>query len=373
MPTSCWEREPAVCGLDRLVHHDGAGHATAVPVSSSPAVVTGAGVVFAAGDGTVRFYDRELSKVFWRQRLDSPVYASLVVDAERRHVVVAATSGLVVCFDLRGSVVWSTETGVPVYATPTRLPGSDVLMIAAFTSRAIGLDLATGVILFDRAVPRPWHAEHGGSAAHRDPYASPVATANGTAVLACGEHALCLAPDGTELWRHDLGVAVKASPVAIHETGDVMMCPVDGRCVFMDSATGSERGHTRLGAKVIGSPAVSEGVVVAGTQHGTVTAFDADARAVRWTAPFGASREYTSFTVLPNGDFAATSTRGNIVALRRADGGFLWETTQVLGLVEHETAMDITPVVGPDGSMYCASYTGSIYHFRFQPTREEDQ
>jgi len=76
---------------------------------------------------------------------------------------------------------------------------------------------------------------------------------------------------------------------------------------------------------------------------------------------------------MPDGNLIATSSRGNIIGRRRDDGGFLWETSQRLGLPDHDPAMDITPMAGPDGSMYCGSYSGVIYHFRFQPLDGELQ
>jgi hypothetical protein len=72
--------------------------------------------------------------------------------------------------------------------------------------------------------------------------------------------------------------------------------------------------------------------------------------------------------VLPNGDFIAVNGRGNIVCLGRDTGTFQWESSQVLGLPDHEPSMDITPVAAPDGNLYCASYDGDVYRFFFQPT-----
>ncbi len=367
-----WTREPAVCGY-RMLTYDNVrlGRKIPVPISATPAVISGVGVLVGSDDGYVRLYDRTLAKVYWERRLDSGIYASLVVDAARRHVVVAATSGLVVCFDLRGWLVWSVRPGYPVFATPTVLPDADMLVIAAFHSRCVGLRLATGSVVFDRALPKPWHADHGGSAAFRDPYASPVTTADGNVIVCCAEHVLCIRADGAELWRHTVGHSIKASPVAVHETGEIAVFPVDGRCLFLDGTTGRPLDEVFLGAKVTGSAAVSRNVLAVGTQLDTVTGLDVRTHQIVWRAPQGAPRSYTSFSVLPEGDFIATSQRGNAVCLQRDSGRFRWETSQVLGLPDHEPAMDITPIAGPDGSLYCASYSGVIYRFAFQPVATE--
>lgn len=359
-----WRCEPTVHGYRALTYkrQETGGHVP-VPVCATPAVVVGAGVVVAGYDGYVSFHSRFLDKSYWRRRLDSPVYASLVVDASRRHVVAASTSGTVTCLDLRGEEVWSRTVESPVLATPTLLPGSDVLVVAAFGGQCIGLDLGSGEPVFSCALPRPWHE---GSAAHRDPYASPASTTEGTAIVCCAEHVLCVDPDGAERWRRDLGHTVRASPAVLPEEMTVAVATVDGRCHFLDTRDGAYRGAVELGGKVVASPAVSGGVLAVGTQHGAAYGVDIRTREIAWRAPGYAPREYTSFTVLPDGSFLATSVRGNAFALRRDDGRFLWETSQVMGLAGHDPAMDTTPVVGSDGSMYCGSYTGMLYHFLFR-------
>ncbi|MFE0181239.1 outer membrane protein assembly factor BamB family protein [Streptomyces olivaceus] len=363
-----WDREPVVCGYRKLTNHDRrTGSKVTVPVSATPAVVSEVGVVVGSDDGYVRFFSRGLDRLYWERRLNSGIYASLVVDRRRRHVVVISTAGLAVCFDLRGNLVWSAETGAPVCATPVVLPGSDLLVIAAFHSRCVGLNLETGERVFDRNLPRPWHAEHGGTASYRDPYASPVGTADGYVIICCAEDVLCLRPDGTEVWCHRADEGIKASPVALHATAEVVVCLTDGRCLFLDSRTGTRRADLSVGGKVTASPAVSGGIIAVGTAQGRVIGLEVSTRRPAWEVDDGAPRAYTSFSVLPTGDFVATTARGNVVCLNAADGRFRWESSQVLGLAEHEPEMDISPVAGPDGRMYCASYSGDVYEFRFRP------
>jgi outer membrane protein assembly factor BamB len=244
-------------------------------------------------------------------------------------------------------------------------------MIAAFRSCCVGLQLETGERLFHLRVPEPWHASVGGAASYRDPYASPAITAEGAAILCCAEHVLCLAADGSELWRHDAGHSIKASPVALQDTAEVAVCTVDGRCIFLDSRSGRLVAETFLDGKIIGSPALSGDMLAVGTQCDEVTALHVRTHQIAWKSRQGAPRSYTSFSILPDGNFIATASRGNVVCLRREDGRFLWESSQVLGLPDHEPAMDITPVAGPDGSLYCASYTGVLYYFRFRPNHLE--
>ncbi|WP_107473967.1 outer membrane protein assembly factor BamB family protein [Streptomyces sp. TP-A0874] len=368
-----WDTEPAVCGYTRLLHHnERLGTDIPVPVSASPVAVPGAGAVVGTYDGLVRFHNRALSRTYWQTALGAPVYASLVADRRRQRVVAATTAGRIVCLDLRGRTVWQAEAETPVYATPAVVPAADLLVVAGFGSRCLGFDLATGKRRFARELPAPWHAEDG-SAAHRDPYASPAATTTGSTVVACAEHVLALAPDGSERWRHELGHSVRSSPVVLHDRGEVAVCSVDGRCLFLDLDTGKPLGQVDLGGKVIASPVAAGGLLVAGTQHGRTVGIDVARRAVAWGAPGYGPREYTSYTLLPDGNLTFLSARGNAVGLRREDGHFLWETSQVLGLADHDPALDTTPVVAGDGSMYCGSYTGMLYHFRFRPEENDKE
>jgi outer membrane protein assembly factor BamB len=371
-PAVDWTREPAVCGYRRLTYHNGRlKRDIPVPVSATPAVVSGVGVVVASDDGYVRFLDQSLAKEFWQHRLDSSVYASLVVDPARRHVIVAATSGVVVCFDLRGTLMWRTDLATPVYATPAVMVRRGLLAVAAFRSRYFALDLATGAVKVDRPVPEPWHLKRGSVAAYRDPYASPAVTDEDTVIVCCAEHVLCLAPDGTDLWQREVGHAIKVSPAVLHDRGEVAVLPADGVCRFLDIVTGQEHGSLRLGAKITASPAVSGDILAIGAQDGRVFGLDVNTRRLAWTSSQGAPRSYTSMTVLPDGSFIATAERGNVIRLDRTDGAFGWESSQVLGLVDHEPAMDITPVAAPDGTMYCASYGGDLYQFAFRDSNEE--
>ncbi|MFF3377820.1 PQQ-binding-like beta-propeller repeat protein [Streptomyces sp. NPDC002680] len=365
-----WNDEPVVCGHRHFTHLRKDGQQVSVPVCATPVAVAGLGAIFATYDGRVRLWDSSLEKVYWERRLDNAVYASPVVDSARQAVVVATTSGLVRSLDLRGRTRWSSSVDGPVYATPTVLPSTDVLVIAAFGSRCIGLRLDTGAKVFDRELPRPWHAQWGGSAAHRDPYASPATLDTGDVAVGCAEHVVCLTPDGAQRWCRDLGTSVRASLVAIHSEGVLAVVTVDGRCTFLDSRTGEERGTVSLGGKVVGSPALSGTVLAVGTQDGIGFGVDVRTHEVCWRVPGAVPRDHSSYTVTPSGGFAVTTPRGNVVGLDRADGRFLWETSQLLGLADHDPALDVTPIVAPDGNMYCGSYSGMAYRFRFRPQQD---
>jgi outer membrane protein assembly factor BamB len=364
-----WGLEPAVCGYRKLTYDNRSLERTVnVPVSASPAVVSGLGVVVASDDGYLRFFDAPLRREFWHRRLDSSIYASIVVDQEKQRVIVAATSGLIQCVDLRGTLVWTAHADGQICATPVTIAKSQVVVFPVFPGRCLGIDLDSGEQVFDRPVPAPWYAAHGAIAGHRDPYASPVPTEHDDVIVCSGETVLCLDAEGTHRWCRDIGSTMKASPVVSAATGELAVFTVAGLCLFLNTRTGQTLGELALGSKITASAAVSGGVIAVGVQGDRSFGVDAARREICWHSDQGAPKSYTSFTVLPNGDFAAVNGRGNIVCLERDTGRFRWESSQVLGLVDHEPAMDTTPVAAPDGNMYCASYDGDLYRFLFKPT-----
>lgn len=367
----CWTTEPAVVAHRRMVYRNKTlGRDLAVPVSATPAVVSGIGVVVASDDGFVRLFGRGLSTVFWERRVSASVYASLVVDHAREQVIVCTTAGVVTAFDLHGATVWAVDLGRPVAATPTVVETSDLLVAATFQHRVTGLALGTGEKVFDIAVPEPWHRALGGIASYRDPYGSPVSCDDGTVVAAASDGLICIAPDGVIRWTAPLDAAVKSSPCLIGQTGEIAACTAAGTCWFVDVTTGEVRERIETGAKIVASPAVSGSVLALGQVTDSAIGVDVIAHRVIWTSPLGSPREYTSWTTLPDGSFAATTGRGNVLCLAPSDGSFRWETSQVLGLPDHEPGMDITPVASPEGVLYCASYSGDLYEFAFRPQQE---
>lgn len=366
-----WSVEPAVRAHRRLTYLTRGGVTVPVPVCST-AVLTERGVVVGTYDGWIRCYTPDLEKLCWEHRLDGAIYSSLVVDRPRGTILAATVTGTVSCFDTNGAKVWSRGVGAPVYATPTVLGEPSLLVLAAFGSRGLAIDLASGRVEFDRGLPPPWHSALNRTTV-RDPYASPVATPGGDIVFGCAEHLVCCSPDGSTRWIYDTGSAVRASPVVVQRTDEVVACSVDGGCRFVRAADGSPVAEVHLGGKITGSAAVAGNILAVGIQDGAMFGLDVTSHEVVWSHRSGAPRDHTSLTVLPNGDFVATSARGNVEARRQRDGGFLWETSQLLGLADHHPELDTTPLATPDGSLYAGSYSGMFYHFVFRGVNGDER
>ncbi len=361
-----WRKQPAVVGFHRFRRF---AHALKrdvdVPVSATPAVIEGVGVVIATDDGHLRMFACDLSRVFWERRLSNSIYASLVVDAEARRVIACDTSGLICAFDLRGRLVWSFKADGAIRATPALDHASGVLVAAVFGHRIVGLRLDNGARLFDVDAPKPWHAEIGGLASDRNPYASPVMTAGGSSVFCSGEQVVLVDAAGSVLWRHSRPAEISASPV-IDDTGRMLLvADRSGAAALIDLADGRVDAERRLGDAVTASGAASGGVFALGVRSGAVWGLDQHTLGVVWQDGFGAPFDHTSFTVTPTGDFASTAACGDIVCRDARSGEFLWRSSQILGLPDQDVRLDVTPVFAPGGDMYAAAYDGSIYRFSF--------
>lgn len=361
-----WDAEPAVVGHRSLVHCKANGERIPVPICATPAIIGRAGIILASYDGVVRFLDPSLTKEYWNTRLQAGVYAPLVVDSKGPAVFVACIDGTIARLGLKGTLEWSVSFGeYPIYATPLVLSVPRLLVVATYHGRCFGVDMDDGSLRFNLDLPRPWHAAHRGLAAWRDPYASPAAVHDDTFVLCCAEKAVLFDKQGVVRWEHAVGTSVRASPAFIARTKEVLVVAANGECLFVSGESGRSRKGPAFGARVVSSPAVSGCVAAIGTVAGDLFGVDVENGEIAWRKPAFAPRDHSSVSLLPSGDFIVVTERGNAAALGASDGLFLWESDQRLGLGEQDPRMDLTPLAAPDGHLYGASYSGSVYSFLF--------
>lgn len=361
-----WHEEPTVVGHRRLIHRKTSGDEIPVPVCATPAIIGSAGIVLASYDGVVRFLNPTLTKEYWSTQLRASVYAPMVVDPEGPGLLVGCIDGTVARLGLKGGLEWSVPLGVlPIYPAPLVLAEARLLVVATYHGRCFGLDLDNGSVQFDLELPRPWQVAKGGLAAWRDPYASPAAVTDETFVQCCGESTLLIDASGTVRWKYVIAAPVRASPVFIPRTDEVLVVSATGNCQFICTRSGDARWGPALDARVVASPAVSGRIAAIGTTVGEMFGVDVESGLVVWRKAGFTPRDHSSVALLPSGDFVLATERGNAAALRAHDGRFLWESDQRLGLGDQDPRMDLTPLAAPDGHLYCASYSGNVYSFVF--------
>lgn len=369
----CWRREPAITAFRRIQFTvPDTGQVIDVPISATPVVVDGVGVLVVSDDGFARFFKEDLSRPFWERQLPATLYASPVYVEDEQLLVVASQGGHVVAFELLGKVRWHATVDHPVYGSPGLDLARGALYVSTFRHELHAYDFRTGQRRWTAELPRPWAADLGAPQAMRDPYASPVVGDDGAVYLTSAEYLHCFEPNGRLRWRLDTGDSVRASPAVDGATRTCVIATVRGEVWLIDTGTATVRRRFATGGKVLQSPAVAGARGFVGNELGRVLAFELATGEVAWQRELGAGLDHGSITLTPDGDPAFVAGSGNILCLAASDGSFLWETSQVLDEPDHDRRMNGTPVIAPSGVMIGAGYSGYLYRFQFRSIASVD-
>lgn len=365
-----WSIEPVVSGLVRQKYYNNKEKRSFdVPVSATPAVVEGVGVIVASDDGYIRFYSMGFKKIYWERRINSSFYASPVFSSKRKYIYICSTNGDVLAISLSGVVKWHTKLEHGIYSTPAINIQDDIFIVATFDSLLFYLNLNDGKVINKIELDKPWH--YGFSLnAQRYVYAS-VAMTRGNLTIICNSTTIYEFDEfGKIVWKKNLKDEVKSSPVVIDDLNLVVVFTVKGNCLFFDF-NGNLLNDIFLAEKISGSAAYNGDILCVGGTNGSVFGISLMKRKILWLREWNIPFDYTSITFLPNGNFVAVNKNGNIVCISKESGEFVWESSQVLGLVDHNTAMHITPSISNYGYVYCGSYEGNLYEFKFKSNEKE--
>jgi outer membrane protein assembly factor BamB len=129
----------------------------------------------------------------------------------------------------------------------------------------------------------------------------------------------------------DLQVAWRAPLMRAGELNDSAPVVVGGtvyavgrEVAAFDAATGAQRWHTPIGGSSFATPAVGDGLVVAGATTSGIVALDAATGAIVWQHPV---KSYNSSSITINGDRVFVTVADGLLALRLQTGDVLWSTT----------------------------------------------
>jgi outer membrane protein assembly factor BamB len=129
----------------------------------------------------------------------------------------------------------------------------------------------------------------------------------------------------------DLQVAWRAPLMRAGEFNDSAPVVVDGTAYAVgrevaafDAATGTQRWSTPIGGSSFATPAVGDGLVVAGATLSGIVALDAATGAIVWKHQV---KSYNSSSITINGDRVFVTFDNGLLALRLQTGKVLWSKT----------------------------------------------
>jgi outer membrane protein assembly factor BamB len=146
----------------------------------------------------------------------------------------------------------------------------------------------------------------------------------------------------------------------------VILGSSDAEVVALDIETGAVQWKSAVSSEVLSVPVVANGVVIIRTTDGSVIALDEKTGGKRWsyerTVP-ALSIRGTGSPLIVEDNVIGGYDNGKLMALRLADGKYVWETSIAIpkgrSEIERLVDLDVDPIV-INGVIYVASYQGGI-------------
>ena len=285
------------------------------------------------GVSTARFFAGQ-GGVRWQVRTGGAVRSSPAV-TDTRLFVGSGDGALYALARSSGRVVWRFEAGGAVDASPAVANGT--VVAATLGGRIFAVDESSGTLRWSLQTG-PVLPANTSPAGGWDLWASSPVIVGSTVVIGApdgGVYSLDLAT-GKQLWRTQTNGRVRATP-AVHD-GSVVVGSWGGRVYALDLATGAERWVHRtegdtLDSKKFGfdrravqsSAAIANGVVYVGSRDGAVYALDEATGTRRWRVSHQGSWVIGSPAVHEGKVFAGSSDGHFIHALEPETGREIWK------------------------------------------------
>ncbi len=178
--------------------------------------------------------------------------------------------------DLEGNLVWSYETGEPLWAQPASLPGCDCIYLPAMDHHVYALDSKTGNLI--------WETESlGGSIVGTPTLSEDQKLYVGT----FADELIALdTENGSVLWTFPTNDWVWSGPSLMKET--LYFGDLSGTFFAVNRETGVSQWQIQPGAAIVGKPLVRDDGIYLTTENGTVISVNLDG-VIRWSLPFDTS------------------------------------------------------------------------------------
>lgn len=244
---------------------------TGGPVLSSPLITVAGLAIFGSGDGSVYAVRAATGERAWVHRtggaiIGSPVKTErpvpIILDKGRRTediIFCGSTDGFIhALIERTGALLWKTDTGAPVQTTP--VVSAEKLMVANEDGRVMALQVSDG-----REV---WRTE-----LSEKPGGSPVIQRTNVVVpLAMGRLVGLRIATGEVAWTAQVPGRIESTPMSTQ--GETLYVgSTDGHLYALDGGTGKILWDFGVGGGLTASPAAAHGMLVCGSQDGSVYAF----------------------------------------------------------------------------------------------------
>ena len=176
-------------------------------------------------------------------------------------------------------------------------------------------------------------------------------------------------PQVTERWITDQGAAIFSSPVVVGKC--IYAADNAGRVVCYDSS-GKMLWKYATGARIIGTPAISKGVLVAGSADGFIYGINAKDGTLRWRIKTDAP--CVSAVTIDDGTAYIGGGDHRFRAIRVSDGSVLWQADGIKGYVETRPLVTAGKVVFGDwgNTLYCLDRKTGKQLWTWQPPRKNN-
>jgi len=169
---------------------------------------------------------------------------------------------------------------------------------------------------------------------------------------------------GNLIWEVETDVHFSGGPGL--GAGTVILGSSDAEVVALDIETGAVQWKSAVSSEVLSVPVVANGIVIVRTTDGSVIALDEKTGGKRWsyerTVP-ALSIRGTGSPLIVEDNVIGGYDNGKLMALRLADGKYVWETSIAIpkgrSEIERLVDLDVDPIV-INGVIYVASYQGGI-------------
>ncbi len=169
---------------------------------------------------------------------------------------------------------------------------------------------------------------------------------------------------GKLIWETETEVHFSGGPGLGADS--VILGSSDAEVVALNAETGAVLWKTAVSSEVLSVPVVANGIVIVRTTDGSVIALDEKTGGKRWnyerTVP-ALSLRGTGSPIIVEENVIGGYDNGKLMALRLADGKYVWETSIAIpkgrSEIERLVDLDVDPIV-INGVIYVASYQGGI-------------